>query len=120
VRRRRPKVDDGRDVLVADVLAWLTLADYQRRLNGDVPSPYREVRQAAERLLTADELAEVDAVVAGDRPAPDPPPGHDPYRDSSPLLAEAGVRFVDGHGWTADPDVVAPEVSRLDGRRGQG
>lgn len=124
MRKRRPPVDDERAALLADVVEWLRLASWQQRLHGDVlPSPYREVREAAERLLVPAELALVRGVVSGERdPAELPPaPGRDRHAhldDRSRLLREAGVRFVDGVGWTSDP-TAAPTVTRLDERRAE-
>jgi len=121
-RWTRRAVADERTVLLHDAVAWGMLASYRQRLHGEgLPSPYREVREAAERLLTRAELALVDGVVGGERdPGELPPaPGRGPHAhldEGSQLLREAGVRFVDAVGWTADPTVTV-RVTRLEDRR---
>lgn len=99
----------------------MQLSDYRSRLEQSPrkDNVYAAVAEAAERRLTAGERELLRQVVAGERSWSDLPAdsdGHDPYDDRDPLLVEAGVRFVPGHGWTTDvaaPSAVSPIRSDL-------
>ena len=112
MRRRRPESDDWQCGLVHAWFHWAVTEHWDRRTGGprrDGPV-YAALGEAAGRLLSDEERAAVATTVEGrfrvedgvpvDRwPRPD---DETAARARHTLESEAGVRFVDGHGWTVE------------------